>query len=125
MKKYKEAVLYLVFGAFTTVINIAAYNLLYYKAGTGNTAANIAAWIISVLFAFFSNRVWVFKSRGNAASEAVEFFVCRAATGAFDLLIMLLAVDVLKFPAGGFKVISNAVVIVLNYIFSKVWVFKR
>lgn len=124
MKKCKEAVLYLVFGGLTTLINIAVYNLLYYKAGAGNVAANTTAWIVSVLFAFFTNRVWVFESNGNALREGAGFFVCRAATGALDLLIMLLAVDVLLFPAGVVKLFSNVAVIVLNYVLGKLCVFR-
>lgn len=128
MKKdnLKELILYVVFGALTTLINIISYNLLYYVAHIANVPANIIAWILSVAFAYFTNRAWVFeKSNKNALKEATEFVSARLFTGLLDLLIMFLFVDVLKWEAGIIKVASNVLVIILNYLLSKLWIFKK
>ncbi len=126
LKKYKEVIMYLLFGGLTTVINIAVYNLLYYAAHIGNVPSNIIAWIISVLFAYVTNRLWVFESKnGSVIKEAASFFGCRSLTGLLDVAVMFLAVDILKLPAGIMKLVSNVIVIVLNYVASKLWIFGR
>ena len=125
--KYKEAILYLVFGGLTTVINIVSYHLLYEIMSVSNTLSNVIAWVLSVLFAFITNKIWVFESKERGAAllrEAVSFFGCRAATGVLDLAIMFLCVDLLSLPATPCKIASNVIVIILNFIFSKLLIFK-
>ena len=125
--KYKEPIMYLFFGGLTTVINIVAYHLLYEVMSVSNTLSNIIAWVLSVLFAFITNKVWVFESKERGAAllrEAVSFFGCRAATGVLDLAIMFLCVDLLSLPATPCKIGSNVLVIILNFVFSKLLIFK-
>lgn len=63
LKKYQSFIAYAVFGVFTTVVNIVVYNLCYERAGMSNTLSNICAWVLAVLFAYLTNKVWVFGSR--------------------------------------------------------------
>lgn len=128
-KKNKEAILYLIFGGFTTLINIVSYSLLYYVAGFSNTISNIFAWIASVIFAYLTNKLFVFENKSFALPklfvEVFSFFSCRLLTGILDIGIMFLFVDVLLMNALLIKVISNVVVIILNYVASKFLIFKR
>ena len=129
LKKYKFIILYGIFGVLTTIINIATYWVFYSVLGVSNVISNIIAWVLSVLFAFITNKLWVFESKSFDfklfMKELGSFTVCRLATGALDLGIMLVGVDLLKGPAMILKVISNIIVIILNYVMSKVFVFKR
>lgn len=127
--KYKFVFWYLVFGGFTTLINIAVYWLSYDILGISNSVSNIIAWVLSVIFAFVTNKLIVFESKDLTAktvlAEAVKFCGCRIATGLLDLLIMYVAVDVLHLNALLMKVISNIIVIILNYVASKVFIFIK
>lgn len=129
-QKYREAVLYLIFGGLTTVVNyivyLAAGNLL---PVTATTIPNLIAWVVSVLFAYFTNCVWVFRSeaRGLAsrARELVSFAGARVFTLLLETAILWLAVDVMGLPNLLIKLAANVLVIVLNYVFSKFWIFKK
>ena len=129
LKKYKFIILYGIFGVLTTLINIVSYSLLYSVFGVSNVISNIIAWVISVLFAFITNKLWVFESKSFEfklfMAELGNFTLCRLATGLLDLGIMFVGVDLLKGPAIILKVVSNIIVIILNYVMSKVFVFKK
>ncbi len=129
LKKYKFIILYGFFGVLTTIINIAVYGFLYSICGVSNVISNIIAWVLSVLFAFVTNKLWVFESKSFKfklfLTELCNFILCRLATGVLDLGIMFVGVDLLKGPAIVLKVVSNVIVIILNYIMSKVLVFKK
>lgn len=125
LKKYKEQILYIIFGAATTLVNIASYFLLS-KLPLGTAIATILAWLISVIFAFFTNRKYVFNASKNGfLKQLFGFFSMRILTGALDVFIMILFVDVLEFNDLLIKILSNILVIILNYIFSKFLVFKK
>ena len=129
LKKYKFIILYGIFGVLTTIINIVTYALCYDMFNISNVVSNIIAWILSVLFAFITNKIWVFESKcfdfKIFIKELWNFIVCRLATGALDLGIMYVGVDLLKGPALILKIASNIIVIILNYVMSKLFVFKR
>ena len=129
LKKYQSILSYLFFGVCTTVVNIAVYDMCYLVYGLGNIPSTVLAWLISVLFAFVTNKLWVFQSKAwNAAvllHEVSSFFGCRIATGILDVAIMYAAVDVLGGNGLLWKVISNVVVIVLNYVASKLLIFRK
>lgn len=129
IKKYKFIILYGIFGVLTTVINIGVYGLLYSVLDVSNVISNIIAWIASVLFAFITNKIWVFESKSFDVKliikELGSFTACRIATGVLDLGIMFVGVDLLKGPAIILKIVSNIIVIILNYIMSKIFVFKK
>ncbi len=126
--KYKEVLLYLFFGVCTTLVNIVVYYLCD-LVGLGTAAATCIAWIISVLFAYITNRLYVFASKAFGAvavlREAVSFIFYRAVTGVFDLAFMVVAVDLLKGNGLIMKIASNVIVIILNYVFSKLLIFKK
>ena len=127
--KYKFIILYGIFGVLTTVINIGVYGVLYSGLGVSNVISNVIAWVISVLFAFITNKLWVFESKNFNfklfVKELGSFTVCRVATGVLDLGIMFVGVDLLKGPAIILKIASNIIVIILNYVMSKIFVFKK
>lgn len=127
----KEVILYVVFGVLTTVVSLVTY---YICVGTFLNAenaiqlqiANIIAWIISVAFAYITNRKFVFESTNkNKLGEATKFVTSRIATLLMDMLIMFLGVTLLKLNDGIIKIISQVIVIVANYVFSKIFVFKK
>ena len=129
IKKHKSFLFYGIFGVLTTVVNLAAYNLCYYQANMSNTISNIIAWILAVAFAYFTNKIWVFDSKSWAwkvlRREVPAFISCRLATGIMDLVIMFVSVDVLGWHAMLMKLVSNVLVIILNYVFSKLVIFKK
>ena len=129
IKKHKSFIAYGVFGVFTTIVNIVTYNFCYNNLGISNTLSNIAAWILAVTFAYLTNKVWVFDSKSwkweVLKREVLAFISCRLATGILDIVIMFVCVDILGLHALMMKIISNVLVIILNYIFSKLVIFKK
>lgn len=129
MKKYKSFVAYAVFGVFTTIVNIVTYNVCYVNLEFSNTISNIIAWVLAVTFAYLTNKVWVFDSKSwkweALRREVPAFISCRLATGVMDLVIMFVAVDLLGWHAMLMKLLSNILVIILNYVFSKLVIFKK
>lgn len=129
MKKYRSLISYGIFGVLSTIVNIGTYYLCYDVNGMSNVLSNILAWIAAVLFAFVTNKLWVFESKSLAPKvvlyEFTTFMGCRGATGAMDLAIMYVCVDILLMPALVMKVLSNILVIILNYVFSKLIIFKK
>lgn len=127
--RYKAFLVYVIFGVFTTVVNIVTYNVCYYNLELSNTLSNILAWILAVTFAYLTNKVWVFESKSWAwdvlKREVPAFISCRLATGVLDIVIMYIAVDVMGGHAMIMKIISNVLVIILNYVFSKLVIFKK
>ena len=130
-QKYKEIILYLIFGVLTTVISLLTYYVLVYTILNPNNAfelqlANIISWVVSVLFAYVTNRKYVFESKNkNKKKEISKFFLSRIITLLMDMLIMFIGVTILKGNDKIIKIISQVVVIVLNYLFSKLMVFTK
>lgn len=129
IKEYRSFIIYGIFGVFTTVVNIVTYNLCYNKIGLSNTLSNVAAWILAVTFAYLTNKVWVFNSKSWAwpvlKREIPAFVSCRVATGVMDIIIMYICVDIMNWHAMLMKILSNILVIILNYVFSKLVIFKK
>ncbi|MBO6193381.1 MAG: GtrA family protein [Clostridiales bacterium] len=129
MIKYKGLIFYAVFGVLTTVINIVAYALCFMVLGLANVPSVIIAWLVAVLFAFITNKLWVFDSKSmdknTVISELIKFMAARLATGGIDLLIMYIGVDMMHGPEIILKAVSNVIVIILNYILSRLIVFKK
>ncbi|MCI9077534.1 MAG: GtrA family protein [Lachnospiraceae bacterium] len=127
--KYKEVILYLVFGGLTTLVNIISYAVFAHILNMGTVAGTSWAWLISVIFAYITNKIFVFESKTDTFvllfKECVSFFGCRLATGVMDVAIMYLSVDLLHFNDIVMKIVSNVLVIILNYIFSKLFIFKK
>ena len=127
--QYKDIIPYGVFGVLTTVVNIVSYWLAAHPLGLSVMASTVIAWFLSVLFAYVTNRKWVFHSEAEGfeaiVKEMVSFFGCRLATGFVDLACMFVFVDVLHLDDVVIKVIANVIVIVLNYVASKLVIFKH
>lgn len=134
----KETVLYLIFGVLATVLNIVLFYLFIniWKMSTG--LGNILDTIICILFQYFTNRIWVFESKNNgkeAIKEFIQFILARGLTAIIDQIFVVVGVDffVAKYISYsqqgifsvGIKILSNIIVIVLNYIFSKLFVFNK
>ena len=129
--KYKEVINYLIFGVFTTIVSLASYYILTYSLLDANNEfelqiANVISWVISVIFAYITNRKYVFKSSNeNIFKEITSFVGSRLITLFMDMLIMYVGVSVLGQDAKIFKLISQVIVIIGNYLFSKIFVFKK
>lgn len=129
--KYKEIIMYLIFGVLTTIISLIVYYALTYTILNPNNSiylqiANILSWIAGVLFAYFTNRKYVFESKNeNKLKEFTSFIGTRVTTLILDMLIMGVGVSLLHGNDKILKLISQVLVIVGNYVLSKLIVFKK
>lgn len=136
-EKYKSLIAYVFWGGVTTLTNIVVFGLCV-RMGLSTGLSNIIAWVLSVLVAYLSNRKWVFESAARTvqeiAKELISFVACRVGTGLLDQVIMVAGADWLGpmfIPdehafiwSMGLKIFSNIIVIVLNYILSRLLVFR-
>lgn len=127
IQKYRQLIAYAIFGVLTTLVNIFAFALLEKGAGWHYFWSNNLAWLIAVLFAFFTNKTFVFRSPYTTASaffkEIVAFFGARIASLAVDDLVMFVGISLLSMNSILVKVIDNVIVIIINYVLSKL-IFK-
>ncbi len=127
----KEIILYLVFGVLTTVVSLAIYYASVLTFLNPDNAiqlqiANILSWIAGVTFAYFTNRKYVFESKEqNKIKEASKFVLARVATLVMDMAVMWLGVTILHGNDKIVKLISQVIVVVGNYVFSKLFVFTK
>lgn len=128
-KKYHQPILYLFFGVCTTAVNIITYYISAHIFSLSVVLSTCLAWVISVIFAYITNKWWVFESKSLRLKAVIQEFLsftgCRLFTGACDLLIMFIFVDCLGVNDLLVKIASNVLVVILNYIFSKLIIFKR
>ena len=127
--KYKSIIMYLFFGVCTTLVNIISYYIFAHILKSGVMFSTIIAWILAVLFAYVTNRKWVFKSYAKSKkeifNEIVSFFSCRLATGFVDWLCMFIFVERIGLNDVIIKTLANILVIILNYVASKLIIFKK
>lgn len=127
--RFRHEIWYLFFGACTTLVNFVVYLVSTRLLGLGTTAANGLAWLLAVLFAYVTNRRLVFESRASGAKEVgaelFRFMAGRVATGLMDIAIMYVSVDLLGANDVLMKILSNVLVIVLNYVISRLMVFRK
>ena len=130
-KKYEEIIRYLIIGGLTTVVSLATYYALTFTILDANKPlelqiANVISWIFAVLFAYFTNRSFVFKQKNKSnLKEASSFFLARVATLLIDMSLMFIFVTKLNVNDKIMKLIVQVIIIVLNYILSKFVVFKK
>lgn len=130
-KKYEELVNYVVVGALTTVVSLGSYYFCVLSVFNPNNpvllqAANIISWVLSVTFAFVANKKYVFKSKNpNVLEEATKFYGARLLTLGIDMGIMFLTVSVFHLNDKIMKILSNVIILILNYIISKFLVFIK
>lgn len=123
-KRYKEQLLYLFFGGLCTVVNIVSFWLV--AKVVHPLTANVAAWVISVAFAYFTNRTWVFKSSNNRIwMEALKFVSGRISTLIMEEVILWIGIEMLGIENIIIKIIGQVVVVIGNYVISKWVVFKN
>lgn len=129
VNQYQSQLLYLIFGGLTTVINVSSFAIMYDMWLVNLSLATAIAWVLSVLFAYLTNRVWVFgsKARGFKAIflETCSFFFFRGLTFILDLGIMQVGVGLLHGNAIGWKIIDNIIIVLINYVLSKVLIFRE
>lgn len=127
-KLQREVLLYLVFGGLTFLISVVTFSVLNVAFGMNELTANILSWIIAVVFAFATNRAFVFTSpcEKNVSfwKQMVSFFEVRTVTLLVEEIILLIFVSMLELPSIPIKVAAQVIVIVLNYILSKKIVFR-
>ena len=113
----KELTAYVFFGVLTTIVNFVTYFLFEGLFGINYLISNIIAWFVSVLFAYITNRIWVFESKDdNIIKEVLLFYGGRVFSGAIDTALMYVFISIL--------IVVQVVVTILNYVFSKFLVFK-
>lgn len=127
--QYWEVLAYLIFGVLTTVVNYLVYLPVYNFLGLSAALSNAIAWVVAVAFAYLTNKPFVFKSHDWTAKtvlpELTKFVGCRVASGAAETLILLVAVDILHWNGNIWKLITSVLVVVMNYIASKLVVFRK
>ena len=124
-----EKMRYLFFGGLTTVLSIVVYWVAAKAIGIGYIPASVISWVLAVAFAFVTNKTFVFNSKSVESAtllrEVALFVAARLLSLAFDLGWMVFAVEMIKMDDFIAKIISNVIVIVLNYIFSKLLIFRK
>lgn len=129
--KYKEIINYLIFGILTTIISLITYYLLIITILNPNNPielqiSNIISWIFSVTFAYITNKKYVFDSKEkNIKKEIIKFYSSRLSTLFIDIILMFIFVTILKLNDKIIKLIVSIIIIILNYILSKLIVFKK
>lgn len=131
--KYEEILVYLVIGGLNTIVSWTAkflwnyffFNNTPYPTNIQNTILSTVSWVFGVAFAYPTNRVYVFKSHGPIMKEATKFVISRISTWILDILMMQLLCNILKIDVFVSTVITSVFVVVGNYVFSKIAVFKK
>lgn len=132
--KHKEAILYIFFGGLTTLVNLVSYYIITRLILVGNFHDYIElitaiTWFISVLFAYVTNKLYVFESNTSGIKELLtemtKFFSCRIFSGVIDIIFTMLLINILLMNDFLARIFSNILVIIINYIFSKLFIFKK
>lgn len=129
IEKYWDILSYLFFGVLTTVVNylvyLPCYNWLHWSAAVSNAVA----WVFAVAFAYLTNKPLVFKSHDwslkTVIPELGKFITCRVGSGVLETGILLVTVDFLHWDGNVMKLVTSVLVVILNYIGSKLLVFRK
>ena len=129
IEKYWDILTYLVFGVLTTVVNYAVYLPVYNFCGISAAVSNMIAWVVAVIFAFLTNKPFVFHSHDwsvkTVVPELIKFVSCRLASGVMETVILFLAVDLMAWNGNVWKLVTQVLVIIINYVGSKLLVFRN
>ena len=127
--KYYDVIVYLVFGVLTTLVNYLVYLPCYNILCLSASFSNAIAWVAAVAFAFVTNKPFVFRSFDWSLRvvlpELAKFLGCRIGSGLFETVILLVTVDLLRWNGNIWKLITSFLVVIINYIASKLFVFRR
>lgn len=129
VKKHWDIISYLFFGVCTTIVNYLIYIPCYNFWGMSATVSNVTAWVVAVAFAYLTNKPFVFRSHDWSSKtvipELTKFVGCRIGSGAAETVILFLTVDLLGWNGNIWKLMTQVMVVVLNYIASKLVVFRK
>ena len=129
VKRYWDILAYLFFGVLTTVVNYVVYLPCYNLLGLSAVVSNGIAWVVAVAFAYLTNKPFVFRSHDwslkTVVPELTKFVTCRIGSGLLETGILFLCVDLLAWNGNVWKLITSVLVVILNYIASKLLVFKK
>lgn len=129
LKKYEEVISYLFFGGLTTLVNYIVYLPCYNILQWSGTLSNAVAWVVAVAFAFVTNKPFVFKSHDWSAKtlfpELTKFVSCRIGSGLLETAIIFVLVDCLNWNGNIIKLLTSVLVVILNYVASKLLVFRN
>lgn len=129
--KYEEIIVYLIVGVLNTIVSwaaffICAYTILDAQVPWQNAALSVISWVVGVVFGYFMNRKYVFKSTDpNIWKEFLQFSGGRISTGLLDMVMMLLMVNVMHINEAFSKIFVSVLVMIGNYLISKLFVFKK
>lgn len=129
IEKYWDILSYLFFGGLTTVVNylvyLPCYNLLHFSA----SISNVIAWVVAVAFAYLTNKPFVFESHDwswkTVGPELAKFVGCRVGSGLLETAIIFVTVDCLLWNGNIWKLVTSVLVVILNYVASKLLVFRK
>ena len=123
----KEVILYLIFGVLTTLVDTVVFYISNYTLNIHYIISTCIAWVFAVLFAYITNKLFVFESKTyeNLLKEMISFFSLRFVSLLMSLLFMFLLVNILGINVLISKIAVNFLVVVANYFFSKLFIFKK
>lgn len=128
LQKHRDIISYLFFGVLTTLVNYIVYFTLYNLFELSGAISNIVSWVAAVIFAFLTNKPFVFQSKdwssATVLSELTKFVGCRAGSGLLETGIIFITVDILSWDGNLMKILTGILVVVINYFSSKKIVFK-
>ena len=129
VEKHWDIVTYLFFGVLTTAVNYVVYLPCYNLLGISAWASNVIAWVVAVAFAYVTNKPFVFRSHDwswkTVGPELTKFVSCRVGSGLLETAVLLITVDYLQWNGNVMKLILSVAVVILNYVGSKLLVFKK
>ncbi len=129
IEKYYDILSYLFFGVLTTAVNYLVYLPCYNLFGLSASVSNMIAWVFAVAFAYLTNKPFVFRSHDWSANtvipELTKFVGSRIASGALETAFIFVTVDMLKWDGNIMKLITSVLVVIINYVASKLLVFRK
>ena len=128
-KKFREQIMYIIFGVLTTIVNYVVYLVLTKMMNIDYMISTVISQIFAMIFAYITNKIYVFEAKNNSfkglIKEMVSFFSVRIVSLFLDMGFMKLFVDIMHLNDAIMKLVSNALIIIANYIFSKLFIFKK
>lgn len=129
-REYKEIINYLIFGGLTTIVSFITYYVVARVIGVDEVISNIIAWFCAVLFAYITNKLFVFDSKTETIietlKEVISFFLARIVSGVFcDVGMFAVMVKVFSINDIFAKIVTQIIVVIVNYVFSKLIIFKK
>ena len=129
IEKYYDILSYLFFGVLTTVVNYIIYLPCYNILGLSATVSNLISWVVAVAYAYLTNKPFVFKSHDWSAKtvvpELTKFVGCRLGSGVMETAIIFVTVDLLSWDGNVMKLVTSVLVVIINYVASKLVVFRK